>query len=358
MERRDHTLEMQQLRHFCAVVDHGQIAAAARAIAMTQPALSRSIRNLESNLGYTLLERNAKGVTLTAYGEIFLEHARSVMNEVKRARDNLAALSGLARGRVTFGLNANFDTFLVPDALGALLRNSPGVSVEATTAFYDELVVKVRTGALDFAVVLLPEVHGHPDLVEEEILPVRFHVFAPAAHPLAGKRNLTLADVATRNWVLPNHTAMRSFDRYFQAAGVAPPHGVMWANSVPLVISAIHQCGLLSVLADHLVDAEVRAGRIVALDVPALPGQNSAALISRIGAVLSPAARALMGEIRLAARRWTGQLGSPPQSQSRVERTSTAPASAVATASPSARLGPSQLSTNKSTRAPAGSARR
>jgi hypothetical protein len=142
------------------------------------------------------------------------------------------------------------------------------------------------------------------------------------------------------------------------AAGVAPPHGVMWANSVPLVISAIHQCGLLSVLADHLVDAEVRAGRIVALDVPALPGQNSAALISRIGAVLSPAARALMGEIRLAARRWTGQLGSPPQSQSRVERTSTTPASAVATASPSARLGPSQLSTNRSTRAPAGSARR
>ena len=67
---------------------------------------------------------------------------------------------------------------------------------------------------------------------------MRFHVFAPVAHPLAGKAQ---PDARRRrdpaNWVLPNHTAMRSFDRYFQAAGVAPPHGVMWANSVPLVIS-------------------------------------------------------------------------------------------------------------------------
>ena len=313
---------MQQLRHFCAAVDHGQIAAAARSIAITQPALSRSIRNLETNVGYPLLERTAKGVALTAYGEIFLEHARSVMNEVRRAHDNLAALSGLARGRVNFGLNANFDTFLVPDALGALLKASPGVSVVATSAFYDELIVKVRTSELDFGVVLLPDVHGHPDLVEEEIVPVTFHVYAPATHPLVGRRNLTLSEIATRHWVLPDHPAMRMFDRYFHAAGVTPPNAVMLANSVPLVLSSIVRCGLLSVLADHLLDAEVKAGRVVALDVPALPAQNNAALVYRAGAVLSPAARALMSEIRRAANAWTGEMRRtvPPRHPARRPR--------------------------------------
>ncbi|MFO1426370.1 MAG: LysR family transcriptional regulator [Steroidobacteraceae bacterium] len=325
MRHAEASIEMQQLRHFCAAVDHGQIAAAARAIAITQPALSRSIRNLETRVGYPLLERTAKGVALTAYGEIFLEHARSVLNEVQRAHDNLAALSGLARGRVNFGLNANFDTFLVPDALGALLRASPGVSVQATSAFYDELVVKVRTSELDFAVVLLPEVHGHPDLVEEEIVPVTFHVYAPATHPLAGRRNLTLADIATRQWVLPEHPAMRVFERYFHAAGVTPPKAVMLANSVPLVVSSIVRCGLLSLLADHLLDAEVKAGRVVALDVPALPAQNDAALVYRAGAVISPAARALMNEIRRAAREWIDQqairVPRPARSPARGTRT-------------------------------------
>ncbi len=306
------SIEMQQLRHFCAAVDHGQIAAAARAIAITQPALSRSVRNLETKVGYPLLERTSKGVSLTAYGEIFLEHARAVLNEVKRAHDNLAALSGLARGRVNFGLNANFDTFLVPEAIGALLKASPGVSVQATSAFYDELIVKVRTSELDFAVVLLPDVHGHPDLVEDEIVPVTFHVFAPTTHPLASRRNLTLAEIATSQWVLPDHPAMRLFDRYFHAAGVTPPNPVMLANSVPLVLSAIVQCGLLSLLADHLLDAEVKAGHVVALNVPALPAQNNAALVYRAGAILSPAARALMEEIRHAARNWTGQQAGRP----------------------------------------------
>ena len=210
----------------------------------------------------------------------------------------------------------------MPDALGALLKASPGVSVVATSAFYDELIVKVRTSELDFGVVLLPDVHGHPDLVEEEIVPVTFHVYAPATHPLVGRRNLTLSEIATRHWVLPDHPAMRMFDRYFHAAGVTPPNAVMLANSVPLVLSSIVRCGLLSVLADHLLDAEVKAGRVVALDVPALPAQNNAALVYRAGAVLSPAARALMSEIRRAANAWTGEMRRtvPPRHPARRPR--------------------------------------
>src|SRR5690606_24107662 len=100
-------IEMQQLTHVCAVADHGQIAAAARAIAITQPALSRSIRNLEETLGVALFERSRQGVALTSYGITFLAHARAIVNEVTRAQESVDALRGLATGRVSLGLSAN-----------------------------------------------------------------------------------------------------------------------------------------------------------------------------------------------------------------------------------------------------------
>jgi DNA-binding transcriptional LysR family regulator len=305
------SIEMQQLRHLCAVADHGQIAAAARAIAITQPALSRSIRNLEEALGVTLFERSRQGVEPTAYGRAFLEHARAVVSEVRRAQESVDALRGLTRGQVSFGLGTNFDTYLLPAALGTLLSGSPGVSVVCVGGFYEDLAVRVRTGELDFAFVLLPVPHGHPDLTEEEVLPVAYHVYASVDHPLARRRGLTLADIAACNWVMPDQPAMRNFDRYFETAGVTPPRIMVRATSTALQLATVRSCLLLSMLPDHLMEDEVARGNVVALDVHALPEQKQAGLVYRTSAILSPAARALMDTIRAACARRIDRAGSP-----------------------------------------------
>jgi DNA-binding transcriptional LysR family regulator len=305
------SIEMQQLRHLCAVAEHGQIAAAARAIAITQPALSRSIRNLEESLGVTLFERSRQGVEPTAYGRIFLEHARAVVNEVKRAKESVEALRGLARGQVSFGLGTNFDNYLLPSALGTLLSANPGVSVVCVGGFYEDLAVRVRTGELDFAFVLLPVTHGHPDLTEEEVLPVSYHVYASTDHPLARRRGLTLADIAAHDWVMPEQPAMRNFDRYFETAGITPPRIMIRATSTALQLAAVHSCRLLSMLPDHLMEGEVVRGNVVALDVRALPEQKQAALVYRTNAIFSPAARALMDTIRAACVRRVERTSNP-----------------------------------------------
>lgn len=164
---------MQQLRHLCAVIDRGQIGAAAKAVAITEPALSRSIHSLEKALGVQLLERSHEGVVPTVYGQLFVEHARTVVNEMQRARDNLQALRGLARGKVTFGITANFERYLLPRVLGRLMSDNPAISICAMTGFYEDISVRVRTGELDFAFALLPPMHGHEDLVEEKVLHLR-----------------------------------------------------------------------------------------------------------------------------------------------------------------------------------------
>lgn len=291
-------IEMQQLTHVCAVADHGQIAAAARAIAITQPALSRSIRNLEETLGVALFERSRQGVALTSYGITFLAHARAIVNEVTRAQESVDALRGLATGRVSLGLSANFDKYLLPEALGTLLTANPGISVVSITGFYEDLAVRVRTGELDFAFVLLPVVHGNPDLTEDEILSVRYHVYASVHHPLARRRGLTLADIAAHNWVMPDQPSIRIFDRYFETAGFPPPRLAIRTTSMTLLLATIQSCQLLSMLPDHMMEHEVAAGKVVALDVRSLPEEKCAALVYRTGAVHSPAARALMDTIR------------------------------------------------------------
>jgi LysR family transcriptional regulator of gallate degradation len=314
-------MEMQQLRHFIAASEHGNLGKAARALNITQPALSRSIKNLEQFFDAALLERTRRGVVPTVFGESLLSHARVIINERHRAIDDVAALKGLHHGHVTLGITSNFAGFIVPQAIGALTAGRPGLRISVVAALYDEILARLRRAEIDVAFSMFPTVPDEPDLQFETLCAYDSHVYARADHGLARKRALSLRDLADCGWVVVSQPiAMhRIFYEFFERHGVPAPAQVVKTDSIELLKSLVVHSGLLTILPDHLVAAEAMAGDVVCLarDTVVVPGRFG--VISRQRGTRSPAVTALIEALRTEAAR-TGAGAHPKARRKAVGR--------------------------------------
>ncbi|MFG3139514.1 LysR family transcriptional regulator [Streptomyces sp. NPDC048211] len=155
-------MEIRQLRHFMAVITHGSFTAAARAELIVQSALSTSVRNLERELGADLFERTGRRVVLTEAGRALLPSARTVLAGTDAARDAVAAVSGLATGRVRIGTIQTLTCVDLAAELASFHRLWPGVQISLREATTPELVAGVRAGELDLA-YLAPDAAELPE---------------------------------------------------------------------------------------------------------------------------------------------------------------------------------------------------
>jgi LysR family transcriptional regulator, transcription activator of glutamate synthase operon len=180
-------MELRQLVYFDAVVRYGGFSRAAQRLRVAQPAVSAQIKQLETELGTTLLQRTTRRVTLTQAGEVFLARARHALEQLDRARADLDELSTVQRGRVRIGATLILGSLDLPSALAQFRRRYPGVSLALQTGLIAELLGTLHAGEVDL--VLGPVHTGLPahfladPLVDESLVLVT----APG-HPLAAGR--------------------------------------------------------------------------------------------------------------------------------------------------------------------------
>lgn len=194
-------MELRQIEHFQAVVDHGGFTAAARSVRIVQSALSTSIRNLERELGAPLFERTTRRVTLSEAGRAFLPHARRVLAEAEAASDAVSAVAGLHRGRVSIGMIQWLGPVDLPAELSAFHRLHPGIQITVLNVPVDALVQRLRGGELDLA--YLASDAGLPaDLVGRTIYREPLQLIMPPDHPLAAGARVRWADLDDEPLVL------------------------------------------------------------------------------------------------------------------------------------------------------------
>jgi DNA-binding transcriptional LysR family regulator len=215
-------MDLRQLTHFVAVAEERHFTRAAQRLHIVQSGLSASIRGLERELGTRLFTRSTRQVSLTEAGQVLLTEARRVLAAVEAARDAVAAVQGLLRGRLRIGIMQSMRGLPLAPALADLHAAHPGVELELRQAASVELAARVRDAALDLAFVALPRAPEGVALTR--LVEVRMALACPAGHRLADRAGaVALADLAGEDFVdTPAGWGARILvDAAFVAAGLA-----------------------------------------------------------------------------------------------------------------------------------------
>jgi DNA-binding transcriptional LysR family regulator len=204
-------LELRHLRYFVAVAEELNFSRAAERLHMAQPPLSAAIRQLEQELGTELLLRTTRKVRLTEAGSTFLQGARRTLTELERARSDAqrAAAGEIGHLRVGFSWSARFETL---PAIGRSFRLShPDVSLLTEEMWNARMAEALRSGAIDVAVSLCPEIAN-----EFAYLPIRTEpvvALLAHSHPLSARDEIELRELADDGFLLfPRELAPRLYD--------------------------------------------------------------------------------------------------------------------------------------------------
>lgn len=264
------TLDSRQLTAFLAIVDHGSLGRAAEALHITQPALSRTIKRLEQQLGAALFERYAKGMAPSAAGLALLPHARLLQRGAVAAVEEVQALAGLAKGTLRVGAIGSIAALALPQAIGRLLARYPNLRVQVIEGVWDRLAEALLQHEIDLALDV-----AKPDT--DEIVAIAdchwqdvSRVVAASGHPLRRRRGLTLAATREQRWaMMPSGTGPSEHLRQaFAAQGLQPPEVVVETRSIIVLKSLVADAGFLSWMAEPIWAAERAAGLIDALPLP------------------------------------------------------------------------------------------
>ena len=292
-------MELRQLRHFVAVVETGNLSRAARRVSISQPALTRSIKNLEVMLGVELLERKPRGVTATEAGVALFHHAQVVLNACNRLTREVRQLERGVTGTVHVGIAPMFASYVVDDVAVQLAVEQAGLALVVTEGFFEDLMRELIDGRIDLIFCNFPMVAIAADLKLEPLLTVVASIVAGQRHRLARKREVAKADLVDQRWVVVDQPHGRDMlEQYFAADGLPAPREVFRTNSLNLIRSLVASGQFLSTLPEHLVAAELAAGSLRRLPVPGGSLERKAGLVYRDIAEVRPAVEHFRDAVR------------------------------------------------------------
>ncbi|AXK62260.1 LysR substrate-binding domain-containing protein [Burkholderia sp. IDO3] len=242
-------LRLRHLQVLLSLASTGNLSQSAAALATTQPALSKWLKELEEDVGLPLFERHARGLRPTPYGDALIEHARRVEAQLDVARDDMAALREGGSGLVTIGTSGVAAADTVPLAVSQLLKRMPRAQVRLAESTMNQLMPQLARGELDIVLGRSGSASVDPHLHAEALYvdPVVF--VARPDHPLVGTASIGWNAVLAYSWIVwppgtPVHNALQVA---LTAAGrVQPPHCVE-SNSSILNLTLLNNTDLLGV---------------------------------------------------------------------------------------------------------------
>jgi DNA-binding transcriptional LysR family regulator len=285
-------MRIAQLRHFLAALDAGSVRGAAQRIGISQPAMTKSLQQLERDLGERLLARGARGVTLTAAGRAFLARARVIDAELRHAREDLRALRGTADGgSVAIGIGPAL-CIAVPQAMAHFRARFPDASVRVVEGVRTALVGPLREELLDFIVVQDPGGPREPGLKVRPLLRPELVVAGRRGHPLSHARSLR--ELAGASWLVFNPPGSGGMlDVAFRAAGIAAPRARVVCESYATALALLARSDLLGLLFLQVFSEPVAARFLQRFPVAERIGAPSLAMFTRADTPLAPAAAAM-----------------------------------------------------------------
>ncbi|OYU19816.1 MAG: LysR family transcriptional regulator [Rhodobacteraceae bacterium PARR1] len=259
-------IDPKKLLYFASVIEHGSLNRAAKALAVSQPALSTSMDRLEAEMGMQLLDRGPRGISPTHYGEILYCHARLIREEVQLAkRDLLNAREGQVES-IRIGSLPSMAGSIIPMAIGRWRVLHPQGDLQVVENAQFDLLTGLLRRDFDF-VIGFTEVFDMLDGLRQQVL---FRdllcVIARTGHPLHDRTDLTWNDLVSYPWISPTsrrtHTVLQHL---MSTLNVAPPQQITVCGSVSLLKSLVAESDHLAMLPVYAATTEIAEGRLMAL---------------------------------------------------------------------------------------------
>jgi LysR family transcriptional regulator, regulator of abg operon len=282
-------VKFSALRDFLAVAERGSLRAAARQLGSAQPAISRSIQELERELGVVLFERRPSGVRLTPMGEVFLRRASTVRNELRLAQEELDQLQGDTHGRITVALSSVAHIALLPNALRPFRQRYPDVTMNIFDAVYPAVELDLKESRVDCYFGPAPG-DVAPELTVEKLFDNTRIIVGRKGHPLAAAKSLK--DLVGAQWITTSitHVAEEELGPLFLQHGLAQPKLLMQAHSTLTFLVALAYSDLLMMLPRQWIQSPLLRDAVQPIHVRELLPAPPICLVQRNGLPLTPAA--------------------------------------------------------------------
>lgn len=287
----------------------GSIAAAARELGWTQPAVSQHLRQLEREVGAPLVVRQARGVILTEAGAVAVEHADAIAARLHMAEEELAALVELRQGTVRLAAFPSASATLVPAALASISGSSPGLDLRLTEAEPPHALSQLQAGDVDLALVFSYSEPETPTagMHSRQLGMDRVEVVLPREHALASRRRLELSALGDARWVAGCVRCRAHLLDVCRAAGFTPR--ISHSTDDYVVAQSLVAEGLAVALLPALALRSYRHPRVVSKPV-ASAGSRAISLVHRVDADRTPAVAAVIDAVTRSARVFTSEPGS------------------------------------------------
>jgi LysR family transcriptional regulator, regulator of abg operon len=241
-------MKLEQLQHLVSIVENGSLRSAARRLALPQPALTRSIRSLEKELGGVLFLRETTGMVLTAMGHRFHVRASNILNEARRAQDEIAQHRGDDRGTVVVALSIMPHVGMLPFAMNAFRQRYPQVMLQIMEGLFPDVESQLRGGSIDFYLGASPKAAPAPGLSMQVLFENRRAVVCRKGHPLAAVRSLKALQNA--DWAVTglDYNAQEDIARLFASHKLQAPRVLLRASSAMSMMVTLGHSDLLAML--------------------------------------------------------------------------------------------------------------
>jgi DNA-binding transcriptional LysR family regulator len=294
-------MDSRKLLYFATVVEQGSLKKAAKCLAVSQPALSKSMDRLESGLGVKLIERGPTGITATAFGELLCSHAILIKEELQFAEARIQN-AGKSRARVmALGILPSLATSVVPLAVSRWRERHPRILLRVIEKLQVELLFGLLRGDFDFIIAQTEFYDLLDGLKQRVIFRDRLRVFARPKHRLFRLAEPKWADLTKFPWVCPMVGGRQRtlLEKLLASEGIGLPEQLIECGSIDFTRALVAASDHLAMLPEHAARSEPGKSRLkpLRITVPAL--SRDIAVIFREGSSLDAASRELVRQIEI-----------------------------------------------------------
>lgn len=273
-------MNLQQLQTFVVVSEHESIRSAARALNISQPTVTRTMRELEKSVGAPLLHRGNKGVELTVFGLALLRRTHLILEEARRAQDELDQMQDGSGGVLNVAITSTTAVSVFPKALLAFRNLMPRVELAVSEASHSHVQQRLETERVDL--MMLTEIEGEQadDLHRTRLFSTQLHVVGRADHPL--RHVASLSDLRDALWLVagPGYPSTEHLKCIYRLCNVPPPHDVISCQSLVVALSIMKYSDALAIFSSEILRSSLVGQTLVSFGVSQLLPEAQVSLIS------------------------------------------------------------------------------